>query len=276
MTTISSEGAMRDLLFIKLGGSLLTDKRRPETARAEVIARLGREVAEVAAGQPGGVIVGHGSGSFGHASADRHDLRGVLRLDSQIDGLAETRSQAVRLDQMVVEALLAGGARPFSYAPSSYMMSAAGRPRAVRPEPILHGLDLGLLPVVYGDVVMDREWGAAICSTETVFLALLRALGRRGRRVGRVLWLGETEGVYGADGRLVPQLTAAAAHRLLPAIGGAAGADVTGGMHHRLQTAIALARLGITSWIGDGREPELLQRAAAGEQAPGTLVVPEQ
>jgi len=263
---------MPDLIFIKLGGSLLTDKRRPETARAEVIARLGREVAEVAAGRPGGVILGHGSGSFGHASADRHDLRGALRSDSQLDGVAETRSRAMRLDQRVVEALLVGGARPFSYAPSSYMMAAAGRPRAVRPEPIEHGLDLGLLPVVYGDVVMDREWGAAICSTETVFVALVRALRRRGRRVGRMLWLGETEGVYDREGGLVPRLTIADATRLLPGVGGAAGADVTGGMRHRLQTAIALARLGVPSWIGDGREPGRLQRAAAGEPVPGTLI----
>jgi len=263
---------MRDLIFIKLGGSLLTDKRRPETARCEVIARLGREVAAVARPRPGGVVVGHGSGSFGHATADRHGLRGALRSDSQIDGVAATRGQAMRLDQLVVEALLAAGCRPFSYAPSSYMMAAAGRPRALRPEPILHGLDLGLLPVVYGDVVMDREWGASICSTETVFLALVRALLRRGRGVRRVLWLGDTEGVFGADGRVVPRLTVAAARRLLPAVGGAAGTDVTGGMHHRLQTAISLAERGVTSWIGDGRRPDLLQRAMVGDRVPGTTI----
>ena len=36
---------MPDILLLKLGGSLITEKARPETPRLEVIARLAREIA---------------------------------------------------------------------------------------------------------------------------------------------------------------------------------------------------------------------------------------
>src|SRR5262249_32654403 len=56
------------------------------------------------------------------------------------------------------------------------------------------------------------------------------------------------------------------------ALGGAAGTDVTGGMRHRVETALDLADLGIPSLILDGREAGLLERALAGEAVPGKEV----
>ena len=48
-------------LFIKLGGSLITDKRATETARTAVICRLAREIAQVRQQNPGlDLVLGHG------------------------------------------------------------------------------------------------------------------------------------------------------------------------------------------------------------------------
>ena len=43
-------------------------------------------------------------------------------------------------------------------------------------------------------------------------------------------------------------------------------------MRHRLETAAALARLGVESWILDGRAPGRLAAALAGDRVPGTRV----
>jgi isopentenyl phosphate kinase len=129
---------------------------------------------------------------------------------------------------------------------------------------------MGLSPVVFGDVVLDRAWGASIASTEQVFVALARRLLRAGTMIVRALWLGETDGVYDADGVTIPRL---AAERLASlAVAGASGTDVTGGMAHRLAATAELARLGIESWIVDGRVPGRLELALAGEAVPGTVV----
>ncbi|NIV31979.1 MAG: uridylate kinase, partial [Anaerolineae bacterium] len=67
---------MSELVFVKLGGSVITDKTRAETARPDLIARLAGEVASALAKQADlKLVLGHGSGSFGHMVARRFGTR---------------------------------------------------------------------------------------------------------------------------------------------------------------------------------------------------------
>ena len=268
------------LVLLKLGGSLITDKARPERARVEVIRRLASEVVRALAGPdaPLGrrLVLGHGSGSFGHQAAARHRLPEGLPPASPA-GVSRVQERAAALHRHVLDALLAEGASPFSIAPSSALVTAGGRPVHMEVEPLLLALDAGLLPVVYGDVVMDRERGCAIASTETVFLALAGELGQRGVPVARALWAGATDGVLGAGGERLDEVRAGragAAGEALASAGGAAGTDVTGGMRHRLETALELARRGVPSLIFDGTAPGRLAAALRGEAVPGTRIEP--
>lgn len=264
---------MTAAVLIKLGGSLLTEKARPETPRLEVIARLAGEIAAAAARHPEQrLIVGHGSGSFGHVAASRAGLAGGLRSADQLPGVAETQQSAAALHHLVVAALAAAGAVPFSLAPSSCLVTAGGRPVHFFDEPLLLALERGLLPVLYGDVVQDREQGVAICSTETLLELLARTLPGHGVTVRRALWLGETDGLYDDAGRTIPRVSAASFQEASRAIGSPAGTDVTGGMRHRVETALSLAALGVPSLLANGLTPGLLERALAGEAVPGTWV----
>ncbi|HEV7515583.1 MAG TPA: isopentenyl phosphate kinase [Thermoanaerobaculia bacterium] len=275
---------MPEAILVKLGGSLITDKARPETPRLPVIRRLAEEIARAAAGSGSSgvsgahLIVGHGSGSFGHVAAARYGIASGLSAADQLPGISLTQERAAALHWQVMAELLAAGALPFSLAPSSALVTVAGEPVAFGDEPLLLALERGLLPVLYGDVVLDRGQGVAICSTERLFTLLARRLPERGIAVRRALWLGETAGVWDEEGRTIPHLTradvAAMAGMTGGTIGAAAGTDVTGGMRHRVETALALADLGITSQILDGREPGLLERALAGEAVPGTVIGP--
>ena len=215
----------------------------------------------------------HGSGSFGHVAARESGIATGLRSPEQLPGVSRTQERAAALHRIVIEALLDAGARPFSLAPSSCLIADAGRPAAFAAEPLLLALDRGLLPVLYGDVVMDRAWGVSICSTEKLFEILARTLLDHGRTIRQALWLGETDGLYDAAGKTVPRISAADLERAAGAIGAPAGTDVTGGMLHRVETALALARLGIPSTLANGLAPGLLERAVRGEEVPGTEVV---
>jgi len=83
----------RELTFIKLGGSLLTDKRQAGSFHAEVVGRLAGELEETARSSPGGLLVGHGSGSFGHATADEHRIHpGEIRSE-QLPGVVATQQR---------------------------------------------------------------------------------------------------------------------------------------------------------------------------------------
>jgi isopentenyl phosphate kinase len=261
-----------DLLLLKLGGSLLTEKAGVEALRPDVLARLAGEIAAFTREEPGRLVVGHGSGSFGHVAAHRYRLAGGLREPDQLPGVSLTQDRAATLHRHVVAALEAAGALPFSIAPSSCVVAHDGAPVALFAEPLLLALDRGLLPVLYGDVVLDRSRGVAIGSTESLFTLLAHRLPEHGRRIARAVWLGETDGVYDRDGSTLPHLSAGSFAESSSAIGAAAGTDVTGGMRHRVETALDLARLGIPSRIANGLTPGLLGRALRGEPVAGTAV----
>ncbi len=258
---------MADLVLVKLGGSLITDKRGECAARLEVIERLAREIAAAWPRLGERVVLGHGSGSFGHASAARHGVGGGPLDASALIGVAETRAKAAELHALVTSRLLAAGLAPFTWAPSSALSARAGAPCAAHLEPLLAALELGLLPVTYGDVVLDREWGASISSTEAVLSYLAGRLRRGGYRVRRILWLGATAGIYDRQGTPVPRVDRANHARVRRMIGAAAGTDVTGGMLLRFDTARRLARRGIESWIVDGRVPDLLTAGLLGDES---------
>lgn len=273
MSISFEENALSGWRFVKLGGSLITDKATPETVREDVLERLASELAMAVSGGHRRLLVGHGSGSFGHMAAARHGLTGG-RGGATATAIAAVQDAAARLHRRVVASLQRAGAPSFSLAPGSFIVAGSGRVRHVECEALLLVEKLGLLPVVYGDVVSDRDLGATILSTEAVFLAIADWLAARGEPVREVLWLGATEGVHDPEGRLVDRLAAREAEELAPRVGGAAGIDVTGGISLRLQAAAWLGRRGVASRIIDGRIPGRLGAALAGETVPGTIIEP--
>ncbi|HUM68649.1 MAG TPA: uridylate kinase, partial [Chloroflexota bacterium] len=88
----------------------------------------------------------------------------------------------------------------------------------------------------HGDVAFDAVRGGTIVSTEEVMMALAAA----GLRPSWLLLAGETEGVYGLHGRVIPHISAATLSQVEAALGGSRGADVTGGMASKVQSMLAL------------------------------------
>ncbi|MDH3744999.1 MAG: isopentenyl phosphate kinase [Acidobacteriota bacterium] len=269
----------RGVLLVKWGGSLITDKRTPGSPCPEVIERLAGEIAGIAAQRPGGVVLGHGSGSFGHVAASRHGTaegigRGTERQD-QLKGLCETQDQAAQLHRLVMKALGVAGVPAFSIVASSAMTAGSGESASIHLDPLARALDLGLLPVIYGDVVLDRDRGSSIFSTEKLFLILANELPARGHRVQQAFWLGETDGIHDREGRRIPTIERGESGSALDAAGASGGTDVTGGMQHRLTMTLELASLGVESWILDGRTPGVLGDAVGGrlDESEGTRVV---
>jgi isopentenyl phosphate kinase len=70
---------MRELVLLKLGGSLITDKTRPYTPRLDKLADLATEIAQALRTHPHLLLIlGHGSGSFGHTAAKKYGTKDGL------------------------------------------------------------------------------------------------------------------------------------------------------------------------------------------------------
>ncbi len=115
------------LVFVKLGGSLITDKTKPYTARPEVIARVATELHR--ARMKGGLalLVGHGGGSFPHVSAAQYRIHKGASDARGWEGFARVQADAARLNRMVVDALLEAGEPAVALQPSVACHARDGR-----------------------------------------------------------------------------------------------------------------------------------------------------
>lgn len=259
---------MENLLFLKLGGSLITDKTRPRTVRPKMLAGLCAEIATVRAHDPNLLLLlGHGSGSFGHVAAKKYATREGLPPPSQPSpraaspnggkgergkfsarrgeleasywrGFTEVWHEAAELNKLVMDALREAGIVAMAIPPSASVIARAGAVVSWDLTPIKQAMSRGIMPVVYGDVVFDKTRGGTILSTEDLFVHLAREM-----RPQRVLLAGLEDGVYAdfpARKHRVTRVTPASYEKIRSEVGASSGTDVTGGMDSKVKQMLAL------------------------------------
>lgn len=260
------------LQFLKLGGSLITDKNRPHTPRLDVLARLAGEIAAAKRRFPElRLVLGHGSGSFGHVPAQRYNTRQGVHTQTEWQGFIEVWRDAAALNRFVLDAFAEADLPAMAFPPSASLIARDGRVESWDISPLIAALQVGLIPVVYGDVVFDRARGGTIFSTEDLFDDLARKL-----RPGRILLAGLEPGVWADYPRcthLATEITPENLAQIMPALGGSAATDVTGGMYSKVQQSLALVQAtpGLEVRIFSADTPGMILRALAGEPL-GTLI----
>jgi isopentenyl phosphate kinase len=259
-------GADRPVVFLKLGGSLITDKNRPHTPRLEVIRRLADEIVAARENEAGlRILLGHGSGSFGHVPARRYGTRQGVRTEQEWHGFVEVWREAVQLNRIVVNALGEAGLPAMSLPPSSSTLARDGLVETWNLEPMRRALEANLLPVVFGDVAFDSLRGGTILSTEDLFSHLALELQPR-----RILLAGSEAGVW-ADfpncTRLVEEISPANWSDLSATVGGSTATDVTGGMASKVQQSLELAQRipNLEVFIFSGETPGAIEQALSGK-----------
>jgi isopentenyl phosphate kinase len=263
-----------DLIFLKLGGSLITDKQSPRTARVEIIERISREIAQVMEENPGlRMLLGHGSGSYGHYSGKKHGTReGVSTLDGW-KGFAEVWHDAATLNRLVMNGLRKANLPTVGFPPSSSISSSDRNITSWDLTPIKTALEKDLLPVVYGDVVFDTRIGGTILSTEDLFLHLAREF-----KPQRILLAGLDQGVwedYPECTNLVKIITPDNYPALLPKINASKAPDVTGGMKDKVGQMLGLSSQipDLKIFIFSGKDPGNIKRVLDGNNVGTTLQV---
>src|SRR5512139_1649626 len=228
-------------IFLKLGGSLITDKTRIEHARRPIIRRLAREIRAAREARPDlRLVLGHGSGSFGHVAAKKHGTREGIKDRSGWPGYAEVAAAAARLNQIVVDVFVAEGVPVVSLPPSASARCEDGRLSYLDTFVLRAVLEHGLVPLVQGDVALDTVRGATIVSTEDVFLYLVREF-----QPTHILLAGEVAGVYEHPAKrdpIIPVITPGNVEQYTSALGGSHGTDVTGGMSAKVNQMLGLVQ----------------------------------
>lgn len=254
------------MMVLKLGGSVITIKEEPLTPREGEIRRLAGEIAEVSER----LILIHGGGSYGHPLANRYEIAGGYRREGQLLGFAETHQVMVRLNTLLVEALLKAGVAAMGVSPSTFIITEGGRIRVMELEVLRRMLKMGLTPVLYGDAVLDEELGFTILSGDHLASRLAVELKAR-----RLIYGVDVDGVYTSDpkkggGRLLERVTPSALGELRME---SSAIDVTGGMKRKVKEALEAAAKGVEVLIVNASKRGVILRALRGERVKGTSVV---
>jgi isopentenyl phosphate kinase len=254
------------LVFLKLGGSLITDKTNPYTPRQKMLDDLAFQIAEAIKENPEmHLILGHGSGSFGHQAASKFNTRLGVAGPEGWKGFAEVWYQASALNRLVVEALRKAELSAVTLAPFPAITARGGKIIAWDLAPLKASMSNGLLPVLHGDVVFDEDLGGTILSTEDLFCYLAYHFKPK-----RVLLAGLEQGVwkdFPARSQLLNEITPQTFVEQAPGIGHGRGADVTGGMLTKVKEMLKLVEQvpEIDVLIFSGEEPINILRVLNGE-----------
>lgn len=222
-------------MVLKLGGSLITEKDRPETLDEDALDSACDAVADaLAAGAVERLVVVHGGGSFGHHHASE---RGVSTTDGtrDADAVAQVHGAMKRLNAQVDARLWERGVPAVPVHPLSL---------AARTEGVDGGLDLplgstatllgeGFVPVLHGDGVATVGSGVTVVSGDELVVELAAGLGAR-----RVGVCSTVPGVFDDDGEVIPEITDFDA--VADALGASDATDVSGGMAAKVRELLAL------------------------------------
>lgn len=262
---------MRNLILIKLGGSVITDKGREFTARIKNIKRLAGEIKLAQKTFKGNIVIGHGAGSFAHTPAAKYQTKKGFVNKKSLMGMSIVEDAARQLNSIVIKEFLQENLPVFPFSPASFVISDVKGGVKSYIVPIKNALTVNAVPVVYGDVIMDEKAGCTIFSTEKVLSILAEKL-KDDYKI-RMIYVTDVDGVYDKEGKTIPQITGGNFDQLKSSIVGAKNVDVTGGMLHKVEESLKLAKeMGIQTLIVNGTKKGELERAVLGQNISGTLV----
>jgi len=244
--------------LLKLGGSILTDRTRLFSFDSAVATRVAREIR-----QSGQVpIVVHGTGRAGKAYGRHYTLTGRATPDWRVFQLT---TEAIRQLGDRLGAVLRDEGLPHCLIPANALFCRRdGGLHWQGPDPLLHLLDCGVIPVLCGDVLVEGAGRFAVVSSDEIMSFLAAALP-----VQSCIFATDVDGVLDPRGRLVAEVQSA----------GEAGRhasdseDVTGGMAEKLAGASSAARDGAAVTIINGRVPGRVRDALCGRPVVGSRVL---
>ncbi len=253
------------MILIKFGGSVITDKSRYRSFNQERVKELCREIKE--SGEK--VIVVHGAGSFGHVLAKENRLNDGFISTSQIPAVAQVCYDMRDLNAMVVKELNEAGLPAVSVPTGSCFMMEDRRLNMEHSEVLRNMFAKGIMPVMFGDVVMDQKLGFAICSGDQIMELMTRIF-----KPTRVIFVSDIDGLYdkdpksNEDAKLIEEVNKKVLESVSTDI---TVDDVTGGVREKMETMLRMCSGGCDCILVNGAVEGRLLSLLKGEKVPCTI-----
>ena len=269
---------MDELIILKLGGGLITDKSNLCTPKSEVILHLAEAISKLSK-MGFRIIIVHGAGSYGHLKAKTWKLHeGFIEghvpennqydIVDQNDAVGSVRNDMLKLNQVVVEQLESFGLNTESHPPHIW-----AKETGVNFTGDLSLLDYfdGTIAVTFGDVVNctgRKKFGILsgddICYRLAIENDASHMIFAMGGAPGLL-----TSPPSNPDSKLIPIWTPNTKfegihHKSI---------DVTGGIHLKIERATNISEIVSNVWIIDGEHPERIEEAVTCHNTIGTRIL---
>jgi isopentenyl phosphate kinase len=263
---------MEDTYILKLGGSIITDKKAGKPALSARAKEIVREVARVRPHMKRSrLIVLYGGGSFGHPLAHRYRLLDRPLSLHTLMGVGHTVSQMRELGTRLAMLFLEAGIPVLPLQTSSFTYVRRGHLHFSGLSILETVLENGGVPLFGGDVAFSDSTRTAIVSADALAVELARKF-----KNPRLFFATDTDGVYAvfpprANERPLAVLDRAGVRKLLKTQKiTATDTDVTGAMPGKLRALLSVRNT--TTMIFNGNTRGSLGKILRGERL-GTRIV---
>jgi isopentenyl phosphate kinase (EC 2.7.4.-) len=236
MTTAKDHGdpettEMPELVVLKLGGSVITNKDRPETLNSAALETAASTIARRLDGSLRRLVVIHGGGSFGHHHASAHGVT-TDSGTSQPNAILDIHGAMTTLNRFVLDRLHAEGVPALPVHPLSVAARASGGELTMPVAAARGMLREGFVPVLHGDGVVHDGEGVTVLSGDELVVSLADELG-----AGRVGICSTVPGVLDGD-EVIPEI--ASFEAVADLLGESRSTDVSGGMAGKVRQLLSL------------------------------------
>lgn len=264
----------KEVILIKLGGSIITDKKGGEPVLNGVtVDQLCQEIYQARETVNTKIILGHGAGSFGHPPAAQYRTIEGLVDDNSLMGATEVKLAMTEMSVQMIRKLFQAKVLAIALPPMAFLTSRNKILDRLFLDALVNLLQTGFVPVIHGDVVSDNKLGFTIFSGERILNLIAVRLGEFGLSPQLVIEVGETAGVYydleAED--TIPLIDRTNFNEIEEHLGGSSGVDVTGGMGHKVKEAYELAQKDIPTLLISAQSDNL-RKAILGQEVLGTWI----
>jgi len=242
----------KKLIFIKLGGSVISDKTKVNQPRLDKIDRLAEQLKELE--KNFSLIIFTGAGGFGHPVARKYK-------DNLEKGLKEIKNACKKINKVVVSSLNKVGLKAKTVEPDKVARYENGKMTLFSDDSILKLIKQNIIPVFHADLVDDKKLGISILSMDkflvdlAIYLKKNNDFGQAGMTIEKAIFVGSTPvttlGVGDRPVGIVRRITKKSFFEKKNIFYQGREVDVSGGMKYKVEQCLRLADIGINCYITD-------------------------
>ena len=246
---------MKNMLLIKLGGSIITNKEKPLSARKKTIDNIAKILKKIK--QP--MIIVHGGGSYGHYWSVKYDMH-TKPAKYDTTGVSIVKNSMVELNKIILDSFLKNKLKPYCLPPTDFVNG--NKPIVSKIKEMEKIAKSGLVPITYGDALWYGQNKSYILSGDKIMSMIAKVLKPK-----LSMFVLNVDGLY-SDFKTKELISELKGQK--PVIS-KIGMDVTGGMKRKVDEAQNIAKMGLSVFFVNGNKPNRILNAVVKRNFEGTL-----